>query len=864
MPTSSQSFNPILNLGQFAHKQAKKIVPHRWEMNEKSESFVSSTQDENDIGLQSKSGLSLPSEEHIIPLMISGVSEESADFDFLDEVQSSQDEPSFSKPNQSMFPTYSSNVEQLSFSKRQDNSLITKNEYKTLNSSNNSSLHQRFSCYNPNELYPHNQEATTNLKGTESNDIHCQSKSQIDFSSMSIQRDLNMTTNTISANSQVLQTSRNKHWKNTNEPVAEIQELYRSKPMSSLRQNKIIQQNYSQDMYELNSTQVPYRNIQPSTESLKNNNIVLDEKFEMKQSKSVLKPYTVMNQVENGDQCNMRNHVGKHSLNHSRSQTNHIIDSYQMVSPSNQHQCLYSQTDYHNNNYGSLAAKSQSNTNSLSDAFTNSSNYHSYEGHINNPTNSRFQNFKRTRIERVPSVNTCAGIENSVRLFNCKTKNKSENQYEKCSGKINKNESNYGSYSHFKDSVFDCISDEGQDIFFSPSDSHLSRNDSFISNFEYDNLSCSVDNNTLRSYSTCSSSSFCNNQKGLGFNTVPLSNKRTLSKCDGYEYANSTINCELAPLPSVIRNKSALCDSQTSNRVILEKQNCCNIKPKTDYCDSQNPSNAMNKSVELKNNKENCLLRENSLFAKRDPFILERKQQFEHSIATASPTIEEGTNSHTMASLTKNSNYLNSLLQVPETNTSNILKGRDKKGLVNQRSLNKISESKPSEINKQVFLEEKKPNSCVTDFNKSMIESKTGILMRQESVGYEVHFPSEDTKPETIDLSNYHTDNEDFTLDDTGMCCLTETDEELLLADEVDIKNSVTDSHLTASGVNENSAQNTNNKNEISTFVPILSDELIFYGQLKKSISVKPLFLDFEQLNSKATNVNTQNCFENG
>lgn len=826
MPTPSQVLNPILNLSQFAHKQAKKIVPHRWEMNEKSESLVSSTQDENDIDLQSKNGLSLPSEENNTSLMISGVSEDSADFDFIEEVQSSQDEPSFCKPNQSMFPSFSSNVEQLSFSKRQNNNLIIKNKYKTSNTNNNSLLHQSFSCYSPNELYPQTQEATTNLKRTEPNDIHSRSKSQIDFSSMSIQRNSDMRTKTISANCQVVETSRNKHWKNVNEPVAEIQELCRNKPMNSLRQNKTYQQNYDQDMYQISLTQVPYRSIQSSTESLKNNGIVLDEKFEMKQSQSLL-----MDQI----------------------------------SPSNQHQDLYSQKDYESNNYGSLTGKLQCNPNSFSGIFTNSSNYHSYEGHMDNPTNSGFRNVKKPCIERVPSVNTCAGIEHNVRLFNCKTKNKNgnidvENQYKNVCEKFNKNESNYGGYSHYKDSVLDSISDEGQEI-FSPNGLHTSRNGSFISNFECDNLSCSVDNNTLRSFSTCSSPpSFCYNQKQLGFNTVPMSNKRALSKTDGYEYANSTVNSELAPPPSVIRNKNALYNSQTSNRVILEKQNCHNLKSKLDYCVSQNPSNAMNRSIKLKNNKENSVLHEKPLFAKRDPFVLERKPQFELSITSVSPTTVGGTNNHTMAPLAKNSNYLNTLLKVPESN----IKERDKKVLVNQCSLNKISESKTSEINKQVFLEEKNPNSSIANFNKSMIESKTGILMRQDSVGYEVHIPSEATKLETIDLSNYDTENEDFILDDTGMCCLTETDEELLLADEVESKTSFIDSHVTARDVNENSAQNTNNKSDISAFSPILSDEFIFYGQLKKSISVKPLFLDFEEINSKDTNVNTQNCFADG
>lgn len=826
MPTPSQVFNPILNLSQFAHKQAKKIVPHRWEMNEKSESLVSSTQDENDIDLQSKNGLSLPSEENNTSLMISGVSEDSADFDFIEEVQSSQDEPSFCKPNQSMFPSFSSNVEQLSFSKRQNNNLIIKNKYKTSNTNNNSLLHQPFSCYSPNELYPQTQEAATNLKRTEPNDIHSRSKSQIDFSSMSIQRNSDMRTKTISANCQVVETSRNKHWKNVNEPVAEIQELCRNKPMNSLKQNKTYQQNYDQDMYQLSLTQVPYRSIQSSTESLKNNRIVLDEKFEMKQSQSLL-----MNQI----------------------------------SPSNQHQDLYSQKDYESNNYGSLTGKLQCNPNSFSGTITNSSNYHSYEGHMDNPTNSGFRNVKKPCIERVPSVNTCAGIEHNVRLFNCKTKNKNgnidvENQYKNVCEKFNKNESNYGGYSHYKDSVLDSISDEGQEI-FSPNGLHTSRNNSFISNFECDNLSCSVDNNTLRSFSTCSSPpSFCYNQKQLGFNTVPMSNKRALSKTDGYEYANSTVNSELAPPPSVIRNKNALCTSQTSNRVILEKQNCHNLKSKLDYCVSQNPSNAMNRSIKLKNNIENCVLHEKPLFAKRDPFVLERKPQFELSITSVSPTTMGGTNNRTMAPLAKNSNYLNTLLKVPESN----IKERDKKVLVNQCSLNKISESKTSEINKQVFLEEKNPNSSIANFNKSMIESKTGILMRQDSVGYEVHIPSEATKLETIDLSNYDTENEDFILDDTGMCCLTETDEELLLADEVESKTSFVDSHVTARDVNENSAQNTNNKSDISAFSPILSDEFIFYGQLKKSMSMKPLFLDFEEINSKDTNVNTQNCFADG
>lgn len=822
MPTPSRVFNPILNLSQFAHKQAKKIVPHRWEMNEKSESLVSSTQDENDIDLQSKNGLSLPSEENNTPLMISGVSEDSADFDFIEEVQSSQDEPNFCKPNQSMFPSYSSNVEQLSFSKRQNNDLIIKNKYKTSNTNNNSLFHQRFSCYNPNELYPQTQEATTNLKRTEPNDIHIRSKSQI-----------------------------------------EIQELCRNKPMNSLRQKKTYQQNYDQDMYQLSLTQVPYRSIQSSTESLKNNRIVLDEKFEMKQSQSLL-----MNQIENSDKLNTRNNVGKHNFNHSCSQTNHIVDSYQIVNPSNQHQDLYSQTDYGSNNYGSLTAKLQCNPNSFCGTFSNSSNYHSYEGHIDNPTNSGFRNVKKPCIERVPSVNTCAGIEHNVR-FNCKTRNKNgntdvESQYTKFCEKFNKNESNYGGYSHNKDSVFDSISDEGQEI-FSPSGLHTSRNGSFISNFECDNLSCSVDNNTLRSFSTCSSpTSFCYNQKQLGFNTVPISNKRALSKSDGYEYENSTVNSELAPPPSIIRNKNALCDSQTSNGVILEKQNCHNLKSKLDYCVSQNPSNTMNRSVKLKNNKENSFLHEKPLFENRDPFVLERKQQFELSITSVSPTTVGGTNNHTMAPLAKNSNYLNTLLKIPESNISNVSKERDKNVLVNQCSLNKISESKTSEINKQVFLEEKNPNSCTANFNKSMIESKTGILMRQDSVGYEVHIPCEATKLETIDLSNYDTENEDFILDDTGMCCLTETDEELLLADEVDSKKSFIDSHLTAGNVNENSAQNTNNKSEISAFSPILSDELIFYGKLKKSISVKPLFLDFEEINSKETNANTQNSFADG
>lgn len=853
MPTPSRVFNPILNLSQFAHKQAKKIVPHRWEMNEKSESLVSSTQDENDIDLQSKNGLSLPSEENNTPLMISGVSEEdSADFDFIEEVQSSQDEPSFCKPNQSMFPSFSSNVDQLSFSKRQNNNLIIKNKYKTSNTNNNSLLHQRFSCYNPNELYPQTQEATTNLKRTEPNDIHSRSKSQIDFSSMSTQRNSDMRTKTISANCQVVETSRNKHWKNVNEPVAEIQELCRNKPMKSLRQNKTYQKNYDQDMYQLSLTQLPYRSIQSSTESLKNNRIVLDEKFEMKQSQSLL-----MNQIETGDKLNTRNHVGKHNFNHSCSQTNQIVDSYQIVSPSNQHQDLYSQKDYESNNYGSLTAKLQCNPNSFSGTYTNSSNYHSYEGHIDNPTNSGFRNVKKPCIERVPSVNTCAGIEHNLRLFNCKTKNKNgnidvENQYKNVCKKFNKNESNYGGYSHYKDSVFDSISDEGQEI-FSPSGLHTSRNGSFISHFECDNLSSSVDNNTLRSFSTCSSPpSFCYNQKQLSFNTVPISNKRALSKTDSYEYANSTVNSELAPSPSIIRNKNALCDSQTSNRVILEK--------KTNYCVSQNPSNATNRSVKLKNNKEDSVLHEKPLFAKRDPFVLERKQQFELSITSVSPTTVGGTNNHTMAPLAKNSNYLNTLLKVPESN----IKERDKKVFVNQCSLNKISESKTSEINKQVFLEEKNPNSSIANFNKSMIESKTGILMRQDSVGYEVHIPSKATKLETIDLSNYDTENEDFILDDTGTCCLTETDEELLLADEVESKTSFIDSHVTARDVNENSAQNTNNKSEISAFSPILSDEFIFYGQLTKSISVKPLFLDFEEINSKDTNVNTQNCFADG
>lgn len=859
MPTPSRVFNPILNLSQIAHKQAKKIVPHRWEMNEKSESLVSSTQDENDIDLQSKNGLSLPSEENNTPLMISGVSEDSADFDFIEQVQSSQDVPSFCKPNQSMFPSFSSNVEQLSFSKRQNNNLIFTNKYKTSNTNNNSLLHQRFSCYNPNELYPQTQEATTNLKRTEPNDIHSRSKSQIDFSSMSIQRNSDMRTKNISANCQVVETSRNKHWKNVNEPVAEIQELCRNKPMNFLRQNKTYQQNYDQDMYQLSLTQVPYRSIQSSTESLKNNRIVLDEKLEMKKSQSLL-----MNQIETGDNLNTRNHVGKHNFNHSCSQTNHIVDSYQIVSPSNQHQDPYSQTDYESNNYGSLTAKLQCNPNSFSGGtFTNSSNYHSNEGHIDNPTNSGFRNVEKPCIERVPSVNTCAGIEHNVRLFNCETKNKNgnidvENQYKNLCEKFNKNESNYGGYSHYKDSVFDSISDEGQEI-FSPSGLHTSRNGSFTSNFECDNLSCSVDNNTLRDFSTCSSlPSFCYNQKQLGFNTVPIINKRALSKTDAYEYANSTVNSELAPLPSIIRNKNALCATQTSKRVILDKQNCPNLKSKLDYCVSQNPSNAMNRSVKLKNNKENSFLHE------RDPFVLERKQQFELSITSVSPTTVGGTNNHTMAPLAKNSNYLNTLLKVPESNISNVFKERDKKVLVNQCSLNKISESKTSEINKQVFLEEKNPNSCIANFNKSMIESKTGILMRQDSVGYEVHIPSEATKLETIDLSNYDTENEDFILDDTGMCCLTETDEELLLADEVDSKTSFIDSHLTAGDVNENSAQNTNNKSEVSAFSPILSDELIFDGQFKKTISVKPLFLDFEEINSKHINVNTQNCFADG
>lgn len=863
MPTPSRVFNPILNLSQFVHKQAKKIVPHRWEMNEKSESLVSSTQDENDIDLQSKNGLILPSEENNTPLMISGVSEDSADFDFIEEVQSSQDEPSFCKPNQSMFPSFSSNVEQLSFSKRQNNSLIIKNKYKTSNTNNNSLLHQRFSCYNPNELYPQTQEATTNLKRTEPNDINSRSKSQIDFLSMSIQRNSDMRTKTISANCQVVETSRNKHLKNVNEPVAEIHELCRNKPMNSLRQNKTYQQNYDQDMYQLSLTQVPFRSIQSSTESLKNNRIVLEEKFEMKQSQSLL-----MNQIETGDKLNTRNLVGKHNFNHSCSQTNHIVDSYQIVSPSNQHQDLSSQTDYE-----SLTAKLQCNPNSFSGAFTNSSNYHSYEGHIDNPTNSGFRKVIKPCIERVPSVNTCAGIEHNVRLFNCKTKNKNgnidvENQYTNFCEKFNKNERNYGGYSHYKDNVFDSISDEGQDI-FSRSGLHTSRNGSFISNFECDNLSCSVDNNTLRSFSTCSSPpSFCYNQKQLGFNTVPISNKRALSKSDGYEYANSTVNSELAPPPSIIRNKNALCDSQTSNRVILEKQNCHNLKSKLDYCVSQNPSNAINRSVKLKNNKENSFLHEKPLFGQRDPFVLERKQQFELSITSVSPTTMGGTNNHTMAPLVKNSNYLNTLLKVPESNISNVFKERDNKVLVNQCSLNKISESKPSEkpseINKQVFLGVKNPNSSIANFNKSMIESKTGILMRQDSVGYEVHIPSEATKLETMDLSNYDTENEDFILNDTGMSCLTETDEELLLADEVDSKTSFIDSDLTAGDVNENSAQNTNNKSEISAFSPILSDELILYGQHKKSISVKPLFLDFEEINSKDTNVNTQNCFADG
>lgn len=867
MPTSSLSTNPVLNLGQFAHKQAKKIVPHRWEMNEKSESFVSSTQDENDIGLQSNSGLSLPSEEHNIPLMISGVSEESADFDFLDEVQSSQDKPSFSKPNQSIFPTYNSNVEQISFSEKQNSNLIIKNKYKTSHTNSNLSLNHWFSCNNPNELYPQTQEATTNLKRTESNLIN-RSQSQIDFSSTSIHRDFNMTTKTIPANCTVFGTSRNKHWKHFNKPVAEIPELFRNKPMNSLSQNKILQQNCSQDIYQFSSTQTPYRNSQPSTESLKNNKIVLDEKFEMKQSQSVLIPFTVMSQVENGDQCNIRNHVGKYNFNPSSSQINHIVDDdcYQMASPPHQHQDLYSRTNHQSNNYfknyGSLTAKSQSNSNSLSDPYTNSSNYHLYEG--NNPTNSGFHNVQQKCFERVLPVHTFAGMENNVKSSNCKTKNKNgnifvENQYETCSEKFNKDKSNHRGYSDHKDSVFDCISDEGQEIFFSPSDSHTSRNGSVISNFEYDNLSCSVD--PLRSSNTCSSPPyFCNNQKQLG--TVPVSKKRGWSKCDGYEYSNSTVNNELAPLPSIIRNKSALCDSQTSNRVVLEKQNSHSLKSRLGYCGSQNPPNAMNKSVELKNNKGNSLLHEKPLFSKRDPFILERKQQFELSITTVSPTPVEGTNNCIMASLTKNSNYLNTLLQVPETNISSDLKEIDKKSLVNQCSLNKISESKPSETNKIVFLEEKKPNSYINDFNKSMMESKTGILKRKESVDIEVPFPSEPTKPETIDLSNYDTDNEDFTLDDNGMCCLTETDEELLLADEVDLKKSVVDSHLIARDVNENNAQSTNNKNEMSAFVPILSDELNFYGQFKKSISVKPLFLDFEELNPK--DANKQNCFADG
>lgn len=821
MPTTSQTCKPILNLSQFAHKQAKKVVPHRWEMNEKSESIVSSTQDVIDIDLQSNSGML--SETHSFPLIISGTSEDSADFDFLDdEVQCSQNQQSFSKPNQTVASTQSFNVKEIPFSKSQNGNVIDKNKYSVTIKHSSSSLHQRFSCSNPNELYLQAQETTTaNLEKNKSNYVNNQILSPVDFPSIINQRDLTMPLKTTPDHYQVLATSR-KHWNNSYKPGSEIQELCISKARNSLVQNEIRQQYHSQDSCQPSSIQVSYDNIQPSTESLKKKEVD-ENNFEMKQSHSPIIPYIVMSQVEKSDHVSIGNYVGN-SCKCSGSQTDNIVDTSQMVNPSNQNQDFYSQKYYKSSdyeNYGSITAKSQSNSIFTIGAFPNRFNYHSHADHMNNTSNSGFQKFKCSCLENVPLVQTCAKIENNIRSINGKNTNKSENiamenKYKTCSDKYNTNESRYEAQFNYKDNICDGISSERREISFLSSEPCIKFN-SGVSNLEADNPSHFMNNETQRSCRTrFSPTPFYKNQNPLEFHKVPFSNTKTRLKCDGSEFSNNIVNSDEldAPFPSIIGNNNSVCNTQAqaSNRLILEKQNCYNW---------------------------------NSLAVSKD-------QQFEPSIKTLSPALVEETNNHSMSSLTKNNNYLNTLLQLPETNNSSFLKWMDKTRDVNQPSLYKITESKSNEKNTPVFLEEKKPSSYLKNCN----ESEPGITNGKEIFGNDNIFFTEANKPETINLTNYDTENEDLIFDENVMCSLTETDEELLLADEDDLNKSVINSHLIGRDENENNAQKSNNDNENLAFVPIISDELTFCGQPKKTVSVKPLFLDIEELNSNETRIN--------